>query len=103
MHVAVRCYPKEPLLYKQGWTNAEQGSEMIAYVNCICIFEQEDDVVKSLEADGTLLDDRHIRVDNVKGASQHKHLHLVFVGNLPFTITMRGSSAVRRDRRHKGN
>ena len=68
---------------KQGWGNADQSSEMIAYV----VFEKEDDTVKSLEANGTLLEDRHIRVDNVEGTSQHKHSHSVFVGNLPFMIT----------------
>lgn len=68
---------------KQGWTNAEQTNEMVAYI----VFEEEDDVVKSLEANGALLDDRHIRVDSIKGASQPKHSHSIFVGNLPFTVT----------------
>lgn len=68
---------------KQGWANTDQSSEMIAYV----VFEKEDSTVKSLEANGTLLEGRHIRVDNVEGTSQHKHSHSVFVGNLPFTIT----------------
>ena len=77
-----KMLPKRAIA-KQGWTNAEQTNEMVAYV----VFEQEDDVMKSLEANGALLDDRHIRVDSVKGASQPKHSHSIFVGNLPFTIT----------------
>lgn len=77
-----KILPKRTIA-KQGWGNAEQGNEMIAYI----VFEREDDMVKSLETNGTLLDDRHVRVDSVGGASQHKHSHSVFVGNLPFTIT----------------
>ena len=68
---------------KQGWANTEQSTEMIAYI----VFEKEGGMMKSLEANGTLLKDRHIRVDSVEGTSQHKHSHSVFVGNLPFTIT----------------
>ena len=68
---------------KQGWRDAEQTNEMVAYI----VFEQEGDVVKSLEANGALLNDKHIRVDSVEGASQPKHSHSIFVGNLPFIIT----------------
>ena len=69
---------------KQGWTDTEQSvNEIVAYI----VFEKEEDMMKSLESNGTLLNDRHIRVDIVEGASQHKHSHSVFVGNLPFTMT----------------
>lgn len=77
-----KVLPKRAIA-KQGWINSEQNNEMIAYV----VFKKEDDTMKSLEANGALLGDRHIRVDGVEGASQHKHSHSVFVGNLPFTIT----------------
>ena len=77
-----KMLPKRTIA-KQGWANTEQCAEMVAYV----VFEWEDDTMKSLEANGAVLDDRHIRVDSVEGTSQHKHSHSVFVGNLPFTIT----------------
>jgi len=69
---------------KQGWTDTEQSVHEI--VACI-IYEKEKDMIKSLETNRTLLDDRHIRVDIVEGASQHKHSHSVFIGNLLFTMT----------------
>ena len=78
-----KVLPKR-IVAKQGWApDAEQTNEMIAYI----VFEKEDSAMKSLEANGTLLEGRHIRVDNVEGGSQHKHSHSVFIGNLPFTIT----------------
>ena len=80
---ASKVLPKRTIA-KQGWANtAEHSNEMIAYV----VFKKEDDVMKSLEANGAVLEDRHIRVDSVEGDSQHKHSHSVFVGNLPFAIT----------------
>jgi len=78
-----KMLPKRTIA-KQGWTDTEQSvNEIVAYI----VFEKEEDMMKSLESNGTLLDDRHIRVDIVEGASQHKHSHSVFVGNLPFTMT----------------
>ena len=78
-----KVLPKR-IVAKQGWApDAEQTNEMIAYL----VFEKEDSAMKSLEANGTLLEGRHIRVDGVEGGSQHKHSHSIFIGNLPFTIT----------------
>ena len=77
-----KVLPKRTIA-KQGWANTEQSTEMIAYI----VFEKEDDMMKSLEANGTLLEDRHVRVDSIEGTSQYKHSHSIFVGNLPFTIT----------------
>ncbi|XP_065907470.1 RNA-binding protein 34-like [Dysidea avara] len=71
---------------KRGWSTTETTAaqdEVVAYV----VFASEDSVTKSLEANGTLIDDRHLRVDAASGSTQHKHTHSIFVGNLPFTIT----------------
>ena len=71
---------------KRGLSTTETTAaqdEVVAYV----VFASEDSVTKSLEANGTLIDDRHMRVDAASGSTQHKHTHSIFVGNLPFTIT----------------
>ena len=71
---------------KRGLSTTETTAaqdEVVAYV----VFASEDSVTKSLEANGILIDDRHMRVDAASGSTQHKHTHSIFVGNLPFTIT----------------
>ena len=88
--VRFRCARSGTLLpkriaVKRGLSGTETSSqeEVVAYI----VFSSEESVTKSLEANGTLLDGRHIRVDGASGSTQHKHSHSIFVGNLPFTIT----------------
>jgi len=71
---------------RKGWNVTETTAaqdEIVAYV----VFASEDSVAKSLEANGTQIDGRHVRVDGASESTQHKHSHSIFVGNLPFTVT----------------
>ena len=89
--VRFRCARIDALLpkrvaAKKGWNVTEATAaqdEVVAYI----VFASEDSVAKSLDANGILIDGRHIRVDGASGSTQHKHSHSIFVGNLPFTIT----------------
>lgn len=57
------------------------GSSLNAYV----VFSSEEEAERSLALNGTLLEDRHLRVDLSVRSMEHEHQRSVFVGNLPFT------------------
>ena len=55
-------------------------------VNAYVVFEHQEDAEKALALNGTLLEERHLRVDKAERNGPHKHQCSVFLGNLPFTV-----------------
>eukprot|EP00959_Pyramimonas_sp_CCMP1952_P442747 9268822-Pyramimonas_sp.AAC.2 len=65
------------------------------HMNAYVVFSSEEEVLKSLAHNMELVDGRHIRVDraaqpsaHTSGSVEYDRTRSVFVGNLPFSITV---------------
>lgn len=55
-------------------------------LNAYVVYSSEEEAENSLKLNGTLLGDRHLRVDVAGRAQSHDHRKSVFVGNLPHEV-----------------
>ena len=74
------------------------------HMNAYVVFSTEDEAVAALAHNMELVDGRHIRVDraaqpsaHAAGGVEYERSRSVFVGNLPFSITVRASHSSEND------
>jgi len=61
----------------------KQFHEDRSNINAFVVFKSEDSVAPALKANGEVIQDHHIRVDDCKKKTQD-HNKAIFLGNLPF-------------------